>query len=121
MTFNFNCEDPEEYRVGDYHSVELGEIVGEGYEILHKVGFGGTATVWLARDREENRNVAVKIMTARHSLDSGERECAAYEHLQNTLPTDKRHLIVPMYDSFHSESVNGVHMCLILGLSLVGS
>jgi serine/threonine protein kinase len=40
------------------------------YEILEKLGTGGTATVYLAKDRDLDRNVAIKV---RHATPSHER------------------------------------------------
>lgn len=33
-----------------YYPVELGQVVGERYQVLAKLGYGVTSTVWLARD-----------------------------------------------------------------------
>lgn len=35
-----NVEDVERYQPGGYHPVAMGDILG-GYEIVHKLGFGG--------------------------------------------------------------------------------
>lgn len=47
----------EEEKVPDYHAerfypVRLGEIYNERYQVLAKLGFGTTSTVWLSRDLE---------------------------------------------------------------------
>lgn len=46
-----DVEDPNSYHTGRYFSVTLGnEFKGGRYRVLHKLGWGGFATVWLARD-----------------------------------------------------------------------
>ena len=47
----------EEEKLPDYHAegfypVQLGEIFNERYQVLAKLGFGTTSTVWLCRDLE---------------------------------------------------------------------
>lgn len=46
-----DAEPLERYRKGGYHPIHLGDTLKDGrYKILHKLGWGGYATVWLARD-----------------------------------------------------------------------
>lgn len=41
------------YSQGGLHPVSLGDTFKDGrYKIVHKLGWGGFSTVWLARDRE---------------------------------------------------------------------
>lgn len=45
------AEQLHRYRFGGYHPVRIGDrFKGERYKILHKLGFGGFSTTWLARD-----------------------------------------------------------------------
>ena len=46
-----------------------GMIVGERYEIISRIGSGGMADVYKARDHKLNRLVAVKVMKAEFSED----------------------------------------------------
>lgn len=45
-----NTEWIEDYVVGGYHPVHLGDVFNERYRILRKLGNGRFATVWLAKD-----------------------------------------------------------------------
>lgn len=46
------AEPLHRYRPGGYHPVHLGDVLKDGrYKILHKLGFGGYSTVWVARDQ----------------------------------------------------------------------
>lgn len=45
--------------------MRLGDVFSNGrYRSIHKLGWGGYSTTWLARDIVGNRNVALKISTA---------------------------------------------------------
>lgn len=112
-----DCEGLHRYKRGGYHPVVVSQVICERYEILHKLGYGGTATVWLARDHNTGRNVALKILSADNTATSGQRELSAYTYLQSSLSGDQRDLIVLLHDSFYSESPNGNHLCLVLELS----
>ena len=47
------AENIERYCPGGYHPIHLNDRLNDGqYEILHKLGFGCFATVWLARDNK---------------------------------------------------------------------
>ena len=46
-----------------------GTVVDERYELSEKIGSGGMADVWLAEDRELDRNVAIKILHDRFAQD----------------------------------------------------
>jgi len=50
--------------------LKAGTILGERYEIVSKVGSGGMADVYRARDHKLNRYVAVKVMKQEFSEDS---------------------------------------------------
>ena len=46
-----HAEPLEWYRKGGYHPTHLGDRFKDGrYKVVHKLGWGGHATVWLARD-----------------------------------------------------------------------
>lgn len=38
------------YRPGRYYPVRIGEVLSSRYQVVGKLGFGSTSTVWLARD-----------------------------------------------------------------------
>ena len=55
-------ENLEDYQVGGYHPIYLGDHLGNAgrYQVIHKLGHGGFSTVWLFRDIQEAKYVAVK-------------------------------------------------------------
>ena len=40
-------EVPEEYRVGGYHPVNIGDVFNQHYYVIRKLGWGYFSTVWL--------------------------------------------------------------------------
>lgn len=40
----------EEFNAGHYYPVNIGDIFASKYQVIGKLGFGATSTVWLARD-----------------------------------------------------------------------
>lgn len=49
----YTQEPLSRYRQGGYHPVTLGDTFNDTrYTVLHKLGWGGYSTVWLARDKK---------------------------------------------------------------------
>lgn len=108
-------ENVEKYVKGGFHPVHLEDKFKEGrYRIIHKLGHGGFATVWLARDNIRGRNVALKIFVAEAS-ENDIREAAIIRHLNldTSLHTGSRH-VASILDLFTFEGPNGSHMCMVL-------
>ena len=72
------------------------------YEILRQIGQGAFATVYLARDLKHERKVAIKVLNADPTSETGElrfiREIRTVARLQH--PN-----ILPLYDSGHVEAL----------------
>jgi serine/threonine-protein kinase SRPK3 len=81
--------DLENYTSGGLHPVALGDTLADGrYRVLHKLGSGGSATVWLARDLDPRAQqcdtlITLKVLSAAHS--SGPREIIAALHVPQQL------------------------------------
>jgi serine/threonine-protein kinase SRPK3 len=49
----FTEEPVSMYRPGGYHPVRLGDTFKDRrYKVYHKLGWGGSSTVWFAEDRK---------------------------------------------------------------------
>ncbi|TKA76118.1 hypothetical protein B0A49_03666 [Cryomyces minteri] len=103
---------PEEslyrYRPGGYHPVHLGDFLSNGrYEVVHKLGFGGYSTVWLARDHHLKRYVAVKIVVSEVGVKTREL------HVLRVLSTAKDQYgsrnVIRLLDDFQHIGPNGTH------------
>ena len=42
----------EHFKQGKYYPANIGDVLSSKYQIVGKLGFGTTSTVWLARDLE---------------------------------------------------------------------
>lgn len=42
----------EQLKKGNYYPVNIGDILASKYQVIGKLGFGTTSTVWLARELE---------------------------------------------------------------------
>ena len=64
-------EDPDDYCRGGYHHVEIGDLFNGRYHVIRKLGWGHFSTVWLARDSQEKRFVAMKVVkSAEHYTET---------------------------------------------------
>jgi hypothetical protein len=59
-----DVERLEYYRPGGYHPIEIGNCLHERYRTVHKLGHRTFSTIWLARDEQASKYVAVKVCTA---------------------------------------------------------
>ncbi|KAG6261908.1 hypothetical protein E4U47_008058 [Claviceps purpurea] len=110
-----DAESLDRYEPGGYHPVALGDVLKNGrYKVLHKLGWGGHATTWAAKDQKDNRYVAVKIMV---SKVEGSRELKMLRAL-SALPKDHpgSSYVNQVLDHFTLAGPNGTHNCLVLEL-----
>ncbi|KAI9799427.1 MAG: hypothetical protein M1825_004527 [Sarcosagium campestre] len=110
-----DAEPLERYRPGGYHPTHLGDRLNGKYEILHKLGWGDSGTVWLAQDLRLRRHVAIKILLAQPIPGADEFE--VLQHLRSL--SDRRRgkrYVVKLLDNFMLHGPNGFHQCLVLEL-----
>ncbi|KAF2218775.1 kinase-like domain-containing protein [Elsinoe ampelina] len=111
------AEPLEMYCRGGFHPIHIGDLLKEGqYRILHKLGYGGFATVWLARDNLRHQNVALKINTAQSSqgLPRELEVMRQLKRLRDGRPDRQR--LRGLVDDFRLEGPNGVHQCIVAGV-----
>lgn len=105
-------EDLEKYTPGGYHPVEIGHTYdNDRYRVLHKLGFGGFSTIWLARDRHEDRYIALKVLCAEHSDSYG-----LHPGVKSILDGNLSHVFVTELRRFYITGPNGRHLCQALPL-----
>ena len=106
-------EDLDQYQSGGYHPVVIGDLVASRYRIVHKLGSGAFAIVWLARDVKEDIYVALKIIQAGASDDSN--ELRIHQYLQQIGST--RAHVAALLDHCFVEGPNGRHLVLAFEVS----
>lgn len=115
IAVNGDIEDLEQYRPGGLHPLALGnELKGGRYTICHKLGYGASATVWLARDNDNATYVAVKVHSDQASKRT--RELAIHRYLSKHASIPKEIAIARILDHFRVSGPNGCHTCLVFEL-----
>ncbi|KAF9505645.1 hypothetical protein BS47DRAFT_1367920 [Hydnum rufescens UP504] len=102
----------EDYRPGGLHPIHLGDALDRNrYKILRKLGYGSFSTVWLARDAQESRYVAIKVSVSRAS--EANNELRIFEHLAPHRDERGAEWVIELLRSFKHEGPNGRHLCLV--------
>mmetsp|Transcript_5715 Transcript_5715/g.5892 ORF Transcript_5715/g.5892 Transcript_5715/m.5892 type:complete len:694 (-) Transcript_5715:65-2146(-) len=136
----------EDYKVGGYHPVHIGEIYLNRYMVIQKLGWGHFSTVWLSKDLKFNTFVALKIQkSSQHYLDAAYDEVEILQELDkhnyeeawvnsvrdywNDQPektkngiTMNHSQVVQLLNSFIHHGPNGRHFCMvfeIMGVTLL--
>ncbi|KAL8689210.1 MAG: hypothetical protein Q9224_004693 [Gallowayella concinna] len=111
-----DAEPLDRYRKGGYHPTNLGDVFKDGrYKVMHKLGWGGYGTVWLAKDQSLHRYIALKLLVAESSIDSQEIRLLDRLSNQTSDHAGKTH-IVHLWDHFQHQGPNGTHNCLVFEL-----
>ena len=115
-------EDVEWYRPGGYCPIDVGDLIHDGrFEVVHKLGYGGIATVWLCWDLKSDNWRAIKINAASKSSDDCP-DLKALRLLGSGAEPDERevlaanHIMVAL-ETFFIDSANGTHLCSVLPLA----
>ena len=112
------------YCPGSFHPVHLGDTFKQSrYTVIHKLGFGTFATVWLVKDSLNENYASLKIIVSQASEwseNSSSEELRVLQHLQAGEGEGKEY-VIQLLDHFEHEGPNGVHLCIVtevLGPSL---
>ncbi|OAA43706.1 serine threonine protein kinase, CMGC group [Metarhizium rileyi] len=103
------------YLASRYYPIHIGEVLRDRYQIVGKLGFGASSTVWLARDLNQNRHVALKLFINSESMGNQvDDELNIYKRIG---AGPKSHpgssAVRTLIDSFDVAGPNGSHRCLV--------
>lgn len=98
--------------------MKIGDQFHHGrYRILHKLGHGSYSTMWLARDEQIKKYVALKVCTA----DPKPRDIGILSDLTGSQRSSKKSpgetMIPPIMDKFSIRGPNGDHDCYVSALA----
>ncbi|KAL0947757.1 hypothetical protein HGRIS_013835 [Hohenbuehelia grisea] len=101
------------YQPDGFHPVHLGDTFNDGrYKVVHKLGNGTYATVWLVLDSLTSEYASLKILMADFSFES--QEACVLSRLQEG--PGRRH-VIQLIDHFEHHGPNGTHECLVTEIS----
>ncbi|PYI04299.1 kinase domain-containing protein [Aspergillus sclerotiicarbonarius CBS 121057] len=111
-------EDLPSYNVENFYPVYIGQVFNSRYQVVSKLGYGASSTVWLCRDLHAQSYMTLKVcvqgLCPRTEIAVSEQLTRAEEHFGEKL-------IRLFVDSFEVVGPsNGKHMCLVyqpLGMS----
>jgi serine/threonine-protein kinase SRPK3 len=86
MEYDDSSEDEgmQDYKIGGYHPVHVGEVMMGRYVIVQKLGWGHFSTVWLTKDMLYDSWVAIKIQkSASHYIEAAYDEVGILEQVSS--------------------------------------
>jgi serine/threonine-protein kinase SRPK3 len=120
------------YVASRYYPVRIGEILHANYQVVGKLGYGITSTVWLARELRsvmchphgayplncccsERRHVALKLFIGSKSIGAEkDTELNVFKLIDKTSKSHPgREAVRSLLDSFEIEGPEGRHQCLV--------
>ncbi|KAI1395080.1 kinase-like domain-containing protein [Hypoxylon fuscum] len=112
-----DTENIYEYFPGGLHPVHIGDILDDRFEVVHKLGQGGFATIWLCLETQIHKWRAVKIIKAEESYE-GAPEAELTSYIKTLKGCDREaweanHISLPL-EHFWLEGPNGRHLCEVL-------
>ncbi|KAK0107083.1 hypothetical protein ONS95_003792 [Cadophora gregata] len=111
-----NSEPIDQYDTKLYYPLTIGDVLDERYKIVHKLGWGGCSTVWMAHDTRERKYVALKILTSSRTGHTHGESDAINECLQG----ERKSNLVTYHSMFELPAGKNLHVHRVLVLPLLG-
>ncbi|KAJ5190355.1 uncharacterized protein N7498_009340 [Penicillium cinerascens] len=103
------------YVAGRYYPTRIGEILKDRYQVVGKLGFGASSTVWLARDMEYHSYVTLKLFIKSTSMGQQlDDELNIYKRIEGASQKHPgRKYVRSLLDSFDVNGPEDKHRCLV--------
>ncbi|KAJ5100646.1 kinase-like protein [Penicillium angulare] len=99
------------FKRGLYYPVQLGDTLNSKYRVVSKLGFGANATIWLCRDMNTHRHIALKVYI---HTPGPNREVAVLKHISSIKTKHAgKTLFRDMLDTFEIDGPEGRHQCIV--------
>ncbi|KAK2796382.1 hypothetical protein FQN50_009572 [Emmonsiellopsis sp. PD_5] len=99
------------YLAERYYPVSIGELFRSRYQVITKLGYGATSTIWLCRDLQENRYLTLKV-NVRSKKPNPEVELSKYMASVTEVHGGEKN-IRQILDSFDIQGPHGTHCCVL--------
>lgn len=110
-------EEVPHYDPQKFYPVHIGEVLASRYQVVSKLGYGMSSTVWLCHDLQGDGFSTVKVCVR---WQRPECEIAISQHLKSSNSHAGKSLVRLVLDSFEITGPYGKHFCLVyqpLGMS----
>ncbi|XEU97568.1 hypothetical protein FSHL1_002854 [Fusarium sambucinum] len=103
-----------DYLPARYYPVHIGEAFVNRYQVVGKLGFGASSTVWLANELRQRCHVALKVFIRSQALgERVENEISMYKRMeQRASKHPGRSAVRTLLDSFRVDGPDGNHLVL---------
>jgi len=114
-----DVECTEDYQPGGFHPVAIADLFAEGrYRVVHKLGSGGSSTIWLAREEGGFGGlVTIKVMRAELSSNNSIEEVPELSVPRSISSLVPGANVQTPQDYFVEVGPNGSHLCLVYRLA----
>ncbi|KAJ5362387.1 kinase domain protein [Penicillium brevicompactum] len=107
------------YNHRHFYPIQLHAILANRYQVVLKLGWGTSSTVWLAKDLYQwrclpPRYVAIKVNANNYtSKENAQKELRITQSITRTSSTDEgRYFVRTLLDSFELSGPHGNHICM---------
>ncbi|KAK3934006.1 Serine/threonine-protein kinase [Diplogelasinospora grovesii] len=107
-----------DYQESRYYPVRIGEVFASRYQVVGKLGYGISSTVWLARDLNQHSHVVLKVFIRSHSFmeEHRDKELNSYKRISSVSATSwhpGRKCMRTLLDCFNITGPHGDHQCMV--------